>query len=241
MKGWELIIIKKNKKMIILTILALVVLIPIIYYMFKYRNVFEDMEGIKNFVLSFGHFSIVIFILIQILQIVVVFIPGEIVQIAGGYIFGPYISFILCILGVLIGGAMCFLLSKKFGKPLVDKITSKNTSWIVKKIESTRHKKTGRASATRIMFVLYLIPGIPKDILGYISGISDMSLKEFLLISTIGRTPALFFTCFFGDQLTTKNTKLIIIFIVVFAVIFALIFIFSRKHIARIKREVEDN
>lgn len=233
---------EKNKrlKIALLSILSIIVIIPIVYYMFKYRNVFEDMEGIKNFVLSFGHFSFIIFILIQILQIVVVFIPGEIVQIVGGYIFGPYMSFALCILGVLIGGSICFLLSKKFGKPLVDKITSKNTSWIVKKIESTRHKKSGRASATRIMFILYLIPGIPKDILGYISGISDMSLKEFLLISTIGRAPALFFTCFFGDQLTTKNTKLIIIFAGVFAVIFALIFVFSRKHIARIKREVED-
>lgn len=233
---------KKNKKIkiILLSIIGLIVVIPVIYYLLKYRNIFDDMDVIKNFVLSFGHFSFLIFILIQILQIVIIFIPGEIVQIAGGYIFGPYISFVLCIVGVLIGSAICFLISKRFGKPFVDKITSENTSWIIKKVESTRHKKSGRASATRIMFILYLIPGIPKDILGYISGISDMSLKEFLLISSIGRAPALFFTCFFGNQLTTQNIKLIIIFAGVFVIIFAFIFIFSRKHIEKIKREVED-
>ena len=73
------------------------------------------------------------------------------------------------------------------------------------------------------MFIMYLIPGIPKDILGYICGVTDISLKDFIIISMIGRTPALFISCFFGHNISKDN----LIMLVVIGIICGVVFIFS--------------
>ena len=235
-------------------IAILVIAVPIIMNFNKWVNFLSDPNRIKELILSYGNYSMLVFVFLQVIQIIIFFIPGEVVQFAGGYIFGPLLSFLLCIIGVVIGSAVTFSISRKFGKPFVEKIVSKNSLWIIRKIENVKHHreeihphKSTHKKPRAIIFILYMIPGVPKDILGYICGIADISLKEFLILSTVARTPALFISCFFGDKLdklkdyfTGEDMWFWIIGTVIFVVIILIILYFSRKFINKLKKDVED-
>ena len=242
---------KKYIKWTVIIIALIAILVPIFMNIDKWIHFLSDPNQIKELVLSYGHYSTLVFVILQILQIIIFFIPGEVVQFAGGYIFGPYLSFLLCIIGVVIGSAITFSISRKFGKPLLEKIVHKDSLWIVRKLEDAKHhreekhpnKKKKRHPKT-IIFILYMIPGIPKDILGYISGIADISLKEFLIVSTIARSPALFVSCFFGDKLEVIKDKILseslgfnAMLIIGVIVAIAGIFFLGRKLIQKMKEE----
>lgn len=224
---------------IVSSILALIILLIMMKYGFNHKSMFTNVEQFKTMVNSYGSFSFLVFLFIQIIQIVFFFIPGEVVQVAGGYIFGPYVSFLLCIIGAIIGSAAAFLITRKLGKPFLQKICGKNNLWLVKKLDKNKMGERKGRDPRKLIFILYLIPGIPKDLLAYICGVADISLKEFLIISTIGRAPALFFSCMFGDQVSTKNWTYIIFLTAIFILIFGALFLVTRKHINKIKREAE--
>ncbi|MGL5616444.1 MAG: TVP38/TMEM64 family protein, partial [Sarcina sp.] len=175
-----------------LVIIAIVLGFVLFKYGINHKTIFTNIDEFKEVILSYGSFSFLAFLFIQILQIVLFFIPGEAVQVAGGYIFGPYISFLLCISGAVIGSAITFLVTRKFGKPFLQKICGKDNLWLVKKLDSSKSGEKKHNSHRKLIFALYLIPGVPKDLLGYICGVADISLKDFLILSTVGRAPALF-------------------------------------------------
>ncbi|MGL5574335.1 MAG: TVP38/TMEM64 family protein [Sarcina sp.] len=249
---------EKNKnikylKWLIAIVAILVIVVPIIMNFDKWMHFLSNPNKIKQLILSYGSYSIFVFIFLQIMQIVIFFIPGEVVQFAGGYIFGPYLSFVLCIIGIVIGSAITFSISRKFGKPFVEKIVSKDSLWIIRKIEAAKHHreekhphKARKKHPKTIIFILYMIPGIPKDILGYISGIADMSLKEFLIISTIARSPALFISCFFGnkivkikDYFTGEYMWFWIGGTIVALIIVIIVLYYSRRFVNKLKEDVE--
>lgn len=245
--------VKKYIKWGSIILAILLICIPIALNFDKIVEFASNPTEVKNWVLSYGKASVIVFVILQILQIVIFFIPGEVVQFAGGYIFGPYLSFLLCIIGIILGSGITFMISRKFGKPFVEKIVHKDSLWIIKKLENAKHHreethphKKRKKHPKTIIFILYMIPGIPKDILGYISGISDISLKEFLIVSTIARMPALFISCFFGDKLEfIKNQfrreniiPLISVGILIVLIILA-IYIIGRKFVNKLKEDVE--
>ncbi|MPM96479.1 hypothetical protein SDC9_143642 [bioreactor metagenome] len=77
-------------------------------------------------------------------------------------------------------------------------------------------------SVNYIVFLLYLVPGIPKDALAYICGISDISLKNFIIYSTLGRFPGIFLSAYFGAKIGTDNKLILIGIAVVATVLFIL-------------------
>lgn len=240
---------KKYIKWTVIVVAIIAVLIPVFKNFDKWVHFISDPEKIRALVLSYGHYSVLAFVALQILQIIIFFIPGEVVQFAGGYIFGPYLSFLLCIIGVIIGSAVTFSISRKFGKPLLEKIVHKDSLWIIKKLEAAKHHREEKHPNRKkhpktIIFILYMIPGIPKDILGYISGIADISLKDFLIVSTVGRAPALFMSCFFGDKLDIIKDKILsqsigtnIAIVVAIILVIACIYFIGKKLVKKIKDE----
>ena len=209
---------QKNNIIIILILLALILVFR--EYLMKYAHYFRNPEEIKNLILSFGSYSFLAYIVIQISQIIIFFIPGELVQIAGGYIFGALNGYILSFIGILLGSAFSFLLARILGKRFVEKIVFSEDKWLFKKIEEM---KKNPDKFKKLVFIMYLIPGIPKDILGYICGVTDIKLKDFLVISMLGRTPALFISCFFGHNISKDN----LIMLIAISVLCGVIFIFS--------------
>ncbi|WP_392486241.1 TVP38/TMEM64 family protein [Haloimpatiens sp. FM7315] len=205
--------IKYNKTTVAVVFVLIFIYISYIYY--KYSYILKNPVEIRKFVLAYGNFSLIIFLVFQIIQVVVFFIPGELIQIAGGYVFGTFLGGVLSFLGIFLGSAMVYYISRYLGKDLVKKLVARDKFKFFDKILKASAK-------SRIIFLLYLIPGIPKDVLAYICGISDVSFKTFILCSTLGRVPGIFLSTYFGNKIQSgEKTKLIVIsfmMLIVFAI-----------------------
>ncbi|RJQ21442.1 MAG: TVP38/TMEM64 family protein [Nitrospiraceae bacterium] len=138
-----------------------------------------DRERVRAFLESLGPLSFAGFILLQILQVVAAPIPGEVTGFLGGFLYGTLLGLILSTVGLTIGSLINFWLTKTFGRPFVDRFVSKGT---IERYDYLLHHK-----GAFLVFLLFLIPGTPKDLLCYILGLGHLSIKEFLLISTVGR------------------------------------------------------
>jgi uncharacterized membrane protein YdjX (TVP38/TMEM64 family) len=132
-----------------------------------------------TFLNSLGPLSFIGFIFLQASQVVVSPIPGEVTGLLGGFLYGTLTGIILSTIGLTIGSWIAFSLSKYFGRPFVEKFVKKET---LDRYDYLLHHK-----GAFLVFLLFLIPGFPKDYLCYILGLGHLGTKEFLVISTIGR------------------------------------------------------
>jgi uncharacterized membrane protein YdjX (TVP38/TMEM64 family) len=155
-------------------------------------------EEFKAFIDSYGSVSALIYILVQALQVVVFVIPGELVQIAGGYIFGTGLGALYSIIGILLGTMTAFFAARLLGYSLVKAIVSP------KKLEEFDFLINNPKSEIAI-FVLFLVPGIPKDSLVYISGLTPVKPLRFFLISMVARFPGLWGSAYIGANLQEKD------------------------------------
>ena len=199
-------------------ILLSMILLLFIYigygYYFKYSYILKNPNILKEVVLSYGNFSILVFILMQILQVVVFFIPGEFIQIAGGYIFATFLGGIISLVGISLGSIIVYFISNNYGKPYVDKLMLKKEVKHFRKILTMGSKKI-------VVFMFYLIPGIPKDALTYICGVSDISFKDFFIYSTLGRIPGIFISSYFGDEIYARDFTSLITIGIIMSILFA--------------------
>ncbi|WP_242971970.1 TVP38/TMEM64 family protein [Haloimpatiens massiliensis] len=195
------------------SIIFLLIFGYISYEYYKYFNILKDPVKIKKAILSYGNYSVLVFLMLQIIQVVVFFIPGEIIQIAGGYIYGTVLGGAFSILGILIGSFMVYYISRYLGRDLVQKMVSKDKFKLF-------HKILDASSHVKIIFLLYLIPGIPKDALAYICGIADVSFKDFIIFSTLGRIPAIFISTYFGNRIEVGEIGSIVVISIVVLIIF---------------------
>ncbi|MCB2290198.1 TVP38/TMEM64 family protein [Clostridium sp. CS001] len=204
---WDTLRIKASSmKQYIVLLVVLVFFIYIGYeYYFKYSYILKDPNVLKEVILSYGNFSILVFIFMQVLQVVVFFIPGEFIQIAGGYIFGTFIGGLISLIGITLGSTIAYFISNRYGKPIVENLILNKKIRLFKKILNAGSKNV-------VVFMFYLIPGIPKDALAYICGVSNISFMNFLIYSTLGRVPGIFISSFFGQKIYARDfTSLIII------------------------------
>ena len=192
-----------NKQYILLAVVLLVFIFIGYEYYFKYSYILKNPNILKEVILSYGKFSILAFILMHVFQVVIFFIPGEFIQIAGGYIFGTFIGGVLSLIGISIGSIIVYLICNNYGKPFVDKLLLNKKVKFFRKILKAGSKKM-------VVFIFYLIPGIPKDAITYICGVSNISFKDFFIYSTLGRIPGVFISSFFGQKIDAWDVKSLI-------------------------------
>ena len=137
-----------------------------------------------------------VFILLafQFLQIVVAFIPGEIVQIAAGMMYGPWIGALVVIVGAVISSAFIFAIVHKLGAPFV-------RAMIPEKWMSKLERFENSEKLDVMVFVLFLIPGLPKDVFTYLVPLTNMSMRNFVVLANIGRIPGVLISTLGADKL----------------------------------------
>lgn len=140
---------------------------------------FMDREALAEFLTSWGAPSVLVFIALQIVQVVISPLPGDVTGLIGGYLYGPALGVIYSTIGLTVGSWLAFVLARTYGLPFVERIIRPST---IRKYDYFLEHK-GRA----IAFLFFLIPGFPKDTLCYILGLSHMKTRDFLFISTTGR------------------------------------------------------
>jgi uncharacterized membrane protein YdjX (TVP38/TMEM64 family) len=121
---------------------------------------------------------------VQLLQIIVAFIPGEVVQLAAGVMYGPWWGAALILVGCVIASTIVFQLVHRLGAPFVREMVP--TKYLDK---FRRFEESGRLDL--IVFVLFLIPAMPKDVFTYLVPLTSMDYKRFIVLTTIGRIPGI--------------------------------------------------
>lgn len=148
---------------------------------------------LAGFLNSLGPWSAAVFTLLQALQVVISPIPGELTGAIGGYVYGAWYGFLFSSIGLTLGSWIAFELASLFGRPLVER-------FVAKKILEKFHFLTSNAAAV-VSFLLFCIPGFPKDCLCYVLGLTGMNLGTFLVVSMIGRMPGTYLLTVQGANL----------------------------------------
>ncbi len=133
----------------------------------------------RAFIGSFGPFGFLGFILLQVTQVVAAPIPGEVTGLLGGFLYGPVLGVALSTIGLTIGSYVAFALARTFGRPFVERFVDRR---VMKRFDYLLYHK-----GAFLVFLLFLIPGVPKDYLCYILGLGHLSTVQFLVIGGTGR------------------------------------------------------
>ncbi len=155
-------------------------------------------EDFKAFIDSFGWTGWLVALGIQILQVIMAPLPGEIMEIGIGYAFGAVEGTLLCLTGVTIASAVVFLLTKRFGIRLLQLFFS------VESLNGLRFINSEK-KLNRTVFLLFFIPGTPKDLLTYFVGLTRMKLSTFLPITLIARIPSVVSSVIGGNLISDRN------------------------------------
>ena len=194
--------------------------IPAFLYL-KYGSGIFSKDTASTFAEYLRQNSRIAFLLIiglQVIQVVVCILPGQPIQFAASYMFGVGVGFLLSVIGAVIGTTISFCLAKVLGSEAMHLFFGEE-----KVKEYQRRLNSGKGLL--IAFLIYLIPGVPKDLVSYAAGISEMRFRPFLLAATIGRSPAMLGSLlighFFGKQ--NYNAMIIITAVIVFLLLFCFI------------------
>lgn len=176
---------KKKKIYAIVSVAVVLILVCLLTYfvLVKFREFGSTPEQFRDFIQSFGWSGRLVALGVQILQVVIALIPGEAVEIGLGYAFGAIEGTLICYAGNIIAASVIFMLTRKLGIKFVEIFVSRE------KIDGIRFINTEK-KLKRTIFILFFIPGIPKDIVTYFVGLTKIKLHEFLIVSSIARIPS---------------------------------------------------
>ena len=218
---------RSNRITAVLKLILLAVIlvgIPAFLY-FRYGSEVFSKEAVSDmvgFLRANRHFAWLLIIGIQIIQVVICVLPGQPVQFASSYMFGVAAGFALSLIGAVIGTVISFFLAKVLGRDALSLFFDRE------KLEDYRNKlNTGKG--LMLAFLIYLIPGIPKDLVSYAAGISDMRFLPFLIVATVGRSPGMLGSLLLGHYFGRQNFRAIVILSVITALILLICYIFRRK------------
>jgi uncharacterized membrane protein YdjX (TVP38/TMEM64 family) len=158
----------------------------------RYAPFVFNAQALRTWIAGFGVFAPLVFIILQATQVVVAPIPGQVVALVAGYLFGPVYGTIYSLTGVLIGSAVAFTLAKRYGRSFVERVIADS---VIDRFDAF----VERVGAPGL-FAFVIIPGLPDDAICFLSGLTTWRLRAFLLIIAVGRLPAYVITVYAGGQ-----------------------------------------
>lgn len=212
---------------IIIAIITLILMIGLVIYLLPTTKSLSTAEGqiaFKGKIENAGIGGILIFLAIQIAQIFLFILPGEPLEILAGMCYGPFWGTILIMISVVISSILIYFLVKLFGKKFIYDFASEEQ---IKKLENSKIFKNAK-NIELVLFLMFLIPGTPKDMLIYLGCILPINPIKFILVSTIARFPSIISSTVAGENLAKANFKIAIIAYIITFIIVGLIILIIR-------------
>ena len=179
----------------IAVVTTLVVLVTL--FVWNWLSSFSQ-EDFRDYIRSFGPLGWLVLLGLQILQVFIALIPGEIVESAAGFAFGPVVGTLVCYIGIVIASILIFWLTRRYGVRLVEVFVARE------RINELRFLNTAK-KRNALLFFLYFIPGTPKDLLTYFAPLTDIRFREFLGLSLVARIPSILSSTFGGHMLGNED------------------------------------
>ena len=214
----------ENRKIIAVLKLILLVLIiagiPAFLYLRYGGEIFSKDAAYRviEYLRANRNVAAILIICIQIVQVVICFLPGQPIQFAASYMFGVARGFIFSLIGAVIGTVISFYLAKLLGSDAMELFFGEE------KVRDYK-KKLDSGRGLLLAFLIYLIPGIPKDLVSYAAGVSNMRFRPFLLVATVGRMPGMLGSLLLGHFYGKQDYRSMIIISVIVAVILLICYI----------------
>ena len=167
----------------------------------------QDPKALEAYLESQGAWGVWIYMGMVILQIFAAIVPGGPFEIAGGYLYGAFRGALLCDAAMTIGSVLVFLFSRKAGRKFVHLFFSEEQIRSVRFLHASGKKEF-------FLFLFFLIPGTPKDLMSYVVGLTDVSLGTWIFITAVGRFPAIYLSTLSGTALENRNYGTFILILV---------------------------
>lgn len=170
---------------------------PLLIFVNDSYDLLSDRDRISEYVGSFGASAPLVFMALQILQVIFAPIPGEATGFIGGYLFGAFTGALYSTISLTIGSWLNFCIGRFLGKRWIRRI--------IPRAKLERYDYLIRHQGILVVFLLFLFPGFPKDYLCLIIGVSTMPMRVFLLLAAVGRIPGTLMLSFQGALVFEKN------------------------------------
>jgi uncharacterized membrane protein YdjX (TVP38/TMEM64 family) len=190
---------------------ALVALLAFAVFGWRYVVWLTDPVAVRSAVAGYGLLSPVLFVVVTAVGVVVAPVPGPAVALAGGYLFGWLGGTVYTMLGVTIGSAVALSLARRWGRPYVERVL---TPAAIERFDGIVD-----AHGEAVLFLAFLLPGLPDDALCFLAGLTAIPLRRFLVLVVVARTPAHLLVAAAGAGLATGDLKLALVVLVVLAVL----------------------
>lgn len=186
-------------------------------------NIFNSPQKLKEIILSSGSSGVLIFILIQVAQVIISPIPGAVTIFVGSQIYGELLGFVYSSIGIIIGSILAFLIGKAFGKTIAQWVAGEEKANIWSEALTNRGKL--------LLPIIFLLPLFPDDIICIICGSTKMSFKYFFIVALITRPIGIFISSYlFGGNLIPFYWPYTLIWIsIILVVVGVIVLIFKNQ------------
>lgn len=184
----------KGRAAVILSVISAITAILTVGIFLFLKREFQETNVLRDWAVEHPILGSLAMVGLCAVQVVVALVPGEIVELAAGYVFGAFWGTVLCLVGITLGSVLAILLTRRFGRKLVEAFYPRE------KLEALPilNDPSRRNALTALLF---LIPGTPKDLLTYVIGLTDMSIFRYILLTTFCRIPSVLTSIISGDAL----------------------------------------
>ena len=155
---------------------------------------YENGNVLRDLIDTHPVVSAFIMVAICTVQVIVAFIPGEVVEVAAGYAFGAWWGAVLCTVGITLGSIIAIMIARRFGRKLVEAFYPREKLDSMPVLSDPKKRNV-------LVAILFLIPGTPKDLLTYIIGLTEMSIPLYVLLTTLSRFPSIIMSTLSGDAM----------------------------------------
>ena len=191
---------KPSARIITAAIVVMVFILSVLIFGKPLFSFFSNPGRIESLVNNSGPWGPILFIVLQIAQVFFAPIPGQVTGFVGGYLFGTFLGTVYSIIGAAVGFTTVFWLSRKLGRPFVEYFVSKK---VLEKFDYLAENQ-----GIFILFLIFLLPAFPDDLICYIAGLTSIRIRTLVLISLVGRLPGYFVLSFTGSGVADSNYTL---------------------------------
>ncbi|MDH3393651.1 MAG: VTT domain-containing protein [Desulfobulbaceae bacterium] len=189
--------------------------------LFDLKSLMANIDELRSRILSYGPLAPLVYIVLQVMQVILAPIPGEASGFLGGYLFGGFGAFVYSTIGLSIGSGLAFGIARLMGDNFRRRF---HQSRVYQRFNKLLYK-----NAFVVPFILFLFPGFPKDSLSYILGLSLMPWRVFLFIAVVGRMPGTLLLSYQGAQVYEKDYLTLAILLLISVAISLPFYLYRRK------------
>lgn len=175
---------------------------------------FTQPEEAREMIAEAGAWAPLVFIGLQVIQVLIAPIPGQVTGLVGGLLFGTLWGVVYTMIGATIGFTLIFVLARRLGRPFVERFVSPNVL--------TRFDYLSERGGAFVLFIIFLLPAFPDDVISFIAGLTTLRISTLIFISLAGRLPGYIVLSATGAGLAYENMNPIVVSIGVVLVIFAI-------------------